>query len=625
MKPCAVCKLGLFAQLAFHVTNAITLKTEATAKAHGPLFAVSVNFDWKTHDPAQGVTAKMDTDTGTLRMYSGISTTSQDIAWGYMKDELAKDGWIKLFLQTSNSARATNDVRQYAAGYIEGMISATRISQFYSNFYQTIMKDEVHSQALAVLKTVFEDELEFVKTNSNFHAGVMSTEPVDPYWKHMRYQFVQLWGMCDGYNFMASKNGVRQLDLIDFVIINSHAELPELIQAYTLAAIKKRKAFQQAPASFLQKAIGSTLPLANVNASKKDADHDWEKRLIKRGRCSALVRVASEDKDLMVGHTTWGDYAKMTRIFKYYHFELPGAFTKAKVIGFSSYPGCISSTDDFYELDSGLVVMDTSLEILNTDMYNRVADFPANAHVPDFMHVMTANRMASSAPHWAALFSEKNSGTDNAQWMIVDYNRFVPGRPVPDGTLWVLEQVPGMMFKKDMSFQLRNDGYFASYNRPSFQEIRQVSGHTAAEAKYGALYSYTAGPRASIFKNVAPMTEHLMDMRSTMNRNAYPGEGVLPNDPGHAISARMDLGFSKIPNGGIDAKVVNRCLFRSMQVQAISGPSHTTQPVFKWRDGVADIVKGWPHLGLPDVWDFDWVQMSPTASLKHLVDLDACA
>jgi len=91
------------------------------------------------------------------------------------------------------------------------------------------------------------------------------------------------------------------------------------------------------------------------------------------------------------------------------------------------------------------------------------------------------------------------------------------------------EQVPGMMFKKDMSFQLRNDGYFASYNRPSFPKIREVSGHTAAEAKYGALYSYAAGPRAAIFKNVAPMTEHLMDMRSTMNRNAYPGEGVLPS------------------------------------------------------------------------------------------------
>jgi hypothetical protein len=477
---------------------------------------------------------------------------------------------------------------------------------------------------------VFEDELEFVKTNTNFHPGVISVEPGDPYWKHMRYQFVQLWALKDGYNFVAMAKGVRTLDLIDFLVINAHAELPELMQAYSPKAVVARRAFQAAPAAFLQAkpavhANLSTVPVIPSNMTAEEADHDWEKRLITRGRCSALVRVAPENKDLLVGHTTWGDYASMTRIFKYYHFALPGAYTKASVVGFSSYPGCISSTDDFYILDSGLVVMDTSLEILNQELYNRVAEFPANSHVPDFMHIMVANRMASSAPHWAVLFSERNSGMGNAQWMIVDYNRFVPGKPVPDGALWVLEQVPGMSFKKDMTFMLRDKGYWASYNRPYFPKIRDVTGHTQAEATYGGLYSYDASPRASIFKAVAPLSEHIMDMRSMMNRNTWPSEGVLPNEPGHAISARMDLGFSKIPNGGIDAKVVSRCLFRGMQVQAISGPSHETQKPFMWMDGPAEIHAGWPHMGLPDVYDFNWVQFSPTAQLKALVDVDECA
>merc|ERR1719235_2366983 len=204
--------------------------------------------------------------------------------------------------------------------------------------------------------------------------------------------------------------------------------------------------------------------------------------------------------------------------------------------------------------------------------------------------------------------------------MIVDYNRFVPQKTVPDGTLWVVEQIPGMSFKKDMTPELRDKGYWASYNRPYFKTIRDLSGHTQAQGQYGALYSYDSGPRASIFKSVAPLTEHLMDMRGVMDRNTFPNEGVLPNDPGHAISARMDLGFSKLPNGGIDAKVANRCLFRSMQVQAISGPSHETLAPFKWMDGAAEVVAGWPHLGLPDVWDFNWVQMSPTGQLKALVD-----
>merc|ERR1719271_2241831 len=164
-----------------------------------------------------------------------------------------------------------------------------------------------------------------------------------------------------------------------------------------------------------------------------------------------------------------------------------------------------------------------------------------------------------------------------------------------------------------MTFMLRDKGFWASYNRPYFPKIRDLSGHTEAEARYGALYSYDSGPRASIFKSVAPLSEHIMDMRSIMNRNMWPSEGVLPNEPGHAISARMDLSFSKIPNGGIDAKVTSRCLFRAMQAQAISGPSHDKQSPFKWKDGAAEVLPGWPHLGLPDVYDFNWVQMSPTA------------
>lgn len=630
-----MCRLGKVLFLAFVLSDAATLKrgprqasllelkADAT-QTNGPLFPVSMGFDWKKHDPAEGVSVEMDKASGSLRMKAGVSTKADDVAWGYMKDELSVDGWIKLFLQTSDSTSVSNDVRMYAAGFIEGLLTATRISQFYSNFYQTIMKDETNAQALTSIRKVFEDEIEFVKKNSNLRPGVMSTEPEDPYWKHMRYQFMQMWAMKDAYNFAAQAKGVRTLDLVDFMVINSHAELPGLMQAYTPEAVRKRRAFQKNPTSFLYK--GTTLKSSVLmdNATDTQVDHDWEERLIKRGRCSALVRLAPEGRDLMVGHTTWGDYTKMTRIFKYYNFDLSGAHTKAKTIGFSSYPGCISSTDDFYLMDNGLVVMDTSLEVLNRELYNRVPDFPSNAHVPDFMHVMTSNRMAASAPHWASLFSEKNSGIGNAQWMAVDYNRFVPGKPVPDNTLWVVEQVPGMSFKKDVTYFLREKGYFASYNRPFFPEVRTASGHTQAEAKYGALYSYENGPRASIFKKVAPLSQHLMDMRGIMNRNVWPNEGVTPSDPGHAISARMDLGFSKIPNGGIDAKVVNRCLFRAMQCQAISGPPHVDQGVFKWRDGGADLMQGWPHLGLPDVWNFDWIQMSPSSKLKHMVDIEKC-
>merc|ERR1719213_1497124 len=127
----------------------------------------------------------------------------------------------------------------------------------------------------------------------------------------------------------------------------------------------------------------------------------------------------------------------MTRIFKYYNFGLSGAWTKANRIGMSSYPGCVSSTDNWYIMDSGLVVTDTSMEILNPTLYNRIMEFPSNSHVPDFMHVMITNRLSQTGAMWVSLFSEKNSGTGNAQWLIFDYNLFTPEKPIPDNSFWV--------------------------------------------------------------------------------------------------------------------------------------------------------------------------------------------
>ena len=54
----------------------------------------------------------------------------------------------------------------------------------------------------------------------------------------------------------------------------------------------------------------------------------------------------------------------------------------------------------------------------------------------------------------------------SSQWMVLNYNMFTPGQPVVPGTLWVLEQMPGMVQMADMSLYLVENGYWASYNIP---------------------------------------------------------------------------------------------------------------------------------------------------------------
>ena len=54
----------------------------------------------------------------------------------------------------------------------------------------------------------------------------------------------------------------------------------------------------------------------------------------------------------------------------------------------------------------------------------------------------------------------------SSQWMVLNYNMFTPGNAVVPETLWVLEQMPGMVQMADMSLYLIENGYWASYNIP---------------------------------------------------------------------------------------------------------------------------------------------------------------
>jgi len=60
--------------------------------------------------------------------------------------------------------------------------------------------------------------------------------------------------------------------------------------------------------------------------------------------------------------------------------------------------------------------------------------------------------------------------------------------------------------------------------------------------------------------------------------------------------------------GGIDAKVTNLQHMKSMETIAISGPSFQNQPPFEFK-GEFDNT---PHLGMPQLWQFQWQQMKPT-------------
>lgn len=60
----------------------------------------------------------------------------------------------------------------------------------------------------------------------------------------------------------------------------------------------------------------------------------------------------------------------MVRIYKHYDFALVSRDHRLRRASFSGYPGELSSDDDFYLLDTGLAVLQTTNDILDTGLYS---------------------------------------------------------------------------------------------------------------------------------------------------------------------------------------------------------------------------------------------------------------
>ena len=92
--------------------------------------------------------------------------------------------------------------------------------------------------------------------------------------------------------------------------------------------------------------------------------------------------------------------------------------------------------------------------------------------LPAWVRVRVANALADSGERWAELVAKHNSGTYNNQYLVVDAKRFVPGQALEPGTLWVAEQIPGLVVSADATSEL-SLGYFPSYNVPYFPEVHR--------------------------------------------------------------------------------------------------------------------------------------------------------
>ncbi|EGC36508.1 hypothetical protein DICPUDRAFT_150991 [Dictyostelium purpureum] len=502
----------------------------------------------------------------------GKNTNS--LGWGYYKDEVSKDGWGKLYIEMNSNSNTTQSY--YGAGYLEGYLTWGITWNFSQNYFNTYFNSTDPSLIPKPLIEFSKANYQYMKSEFNQQNSLFNQQ--------VNNVIEQFEGLTQGYQDAADSD--KQLTTIQLLLLNYIGDLEDV-------------------AGYLEYEMAQN---KTEYVSKVKSQKEIENILATKGRCSALIKVTSDFSDLFSAHVTWGSYFTMLRIFK--RVIIPDSSNQATEQLFSSYPGVLTSDDDFFILKpSDLVVIETTNDILNNTLYQYVTP----NSLLYWVRSIVANRISSNSQEWTENFVQFNSGTYNNQWMIVDYKLFTPYQPLQPNTLWIVEQLPGGYYSEDVTDILAL-GYWPSYNRPYFPKVQEAMGYTYYSNLYGDILSYSLNPRAKIFRRDQNNVYSVDDMQSIMRYNEYKIDPFSEGYPGNAISSRYDLGggpsqpagwFYQGPHGGIDAKITSSSMVQNTTCTAISGPTVTSScPVFNWT-GFESVF----HVGLPNVFNFDWVTM----------------
>ena len=489
-------------------------------------------------------------------------------------------GWD--FLTISSYTKPDNkyedSIKAYAMGYLEGILIKDRIYSLYRNlmhfaFYNNDLKFPDN------LVEFLNKNLEYMKTKS------LQYKDSDPYWEHVYYVYRQMMGLFDGYNSVAERE--KQLGLIDFQMVVANADIEDAV--YYKDKTKR------------------------PNFKNMTAD-EIEEFTALHTHCSALVKIANDLSDIWMGHNTWSSYNSMIRTFKEYRFVSNKQNEKSKTVVFSSYPGSLSSVDDFYYLDSKLVVMETTNSVLNDTLY----DLLKPETILTWVRVIVANRLASSGEEWIEIFRRENSGTYNNQFQVLDLNKVnMTSKEIDEKAFMIIEQLPDYTESADLT-QVLSKGYWPSYNIPYLKNIYEKAGYVEAIEKNASLYDsydYSGSDRPQIFRREHTNITDLEGFKAMLRYNHYEEDKCSKNNAAKSIAARYDLNTHGIGKlycyGAFDVKFISAKELLEGQniVHIISGPSNDNQPTFSYKNTTCyqSNPDRWYHEDVVETWNFDWI------------------
>ena len=490
-------------------------------------------------------------------------------------------GWD--FLSISSYAKKDkkyNDtIKSYAMGYLEGILTKDKIHQFYTNIIRSNFNKEKYLIPHNVLD-FYKQNLEYMEEKSTQYMNS------DPYWEQVHYIYQQLKGLYEGYNNNVEDN--QKIDFIKFQIMPGYTDYIDIEDYYENEENK-----------------------LNFNLM---TFHEIKNYIIRRSHCSALIKLDKDFNDIWVGHNTWDYYNNMIKIFKEYRFISNNQNEKSKLSAFPSYPATLCSLDDFYYLDSKLIVMETTNSIFNDTLFENINP----QTLLTWVRTIIANRLASSSEDWTNIFKKENSGTYNNQFMILDMNKIdFKNKKLEDKSLMIIEQLPGYTETNDVTNYLR-DGYWPSYNVPFSEYIFNISMYPEMLENNTDLYDdidYKTCARAKIFEREQKLIGSNEDIKKILRYNDYQNDELSKNNSGLTLASRYDLREDENNTycfGATDAKFVSvkELLENKKKIYLIAGPTNDQQPTFSWENATCNKGKeeDYYYEGNVITWNFPWIE-----------------
>ncbi|KJE97432.1 hypothetical protein CAOG_09069 [Capsaspora owczarzaki ATCC 30864] len=486
-------------------------------------------------------------------------------AYGTFEDGLMTTGWGVFEVKTNSAFKDAEQL--YAAGFLEGALTYNRIYDHYQNMF-TYFFPNASDPSVQLYRNWFNQQDAWTRRN-------VQLNPQVSFWVQTGSILAQFDGLVAGYNAVAASS--RKLDVFAFQVLNGNGDILDLMNVLQPST---RPSWND-----------MTPQQAQLEASR-------------RGHCSGFIKMLPGFEDILISHSSWFTFTATNRIYKHYNFQLNDQATAAKRTSFSSYPAYLSSLDDFYIMDSGLVMIQTTNNVFNMSLYDLVRPESLLA----WQRVRLANTMAHDGREWSHIVAQFNSGTYNNQYMVVTLDQIKLGQAVLDGALWVVEQIPGYVESADVTPILRA-GYFSSFNVPFFERVFDMSGYPAMVAKYGVSFTHDLAPRAEIFRRDSNTVVDFSSLKQLMRSNSYKTDPYSGGSPANAVCSRYDLiANGGSPDGCYDTKATNYARARLLQADALNGPTtaNSTLPAYSW-SAFANL----PHVGLPETYNFDFITVQP--------------